>query len=52
MLFYDLGSLEEWTPPLFFTSMEGLHHTGPVLSGCLLDYNADPVAQANGASVG
>lgn len=54
MLLSDLGSIEEGSPPLF-SSVEGLPHTGPgpqdVLSGCLPDYNADPVAQASGATV-
>ena len=50
MLVYGLGSTVEHSLPLFFSSMEALHHTGPGLlgmpSGCLPDYKADPVAQA------
>ena len=52
MLVYGLGSIVEHSLPLFFSSMDTLHHTGLGLlgmpSGCLPDYKADPGAQASG----
>lgn len=51
MLVYDLGGSREPSPPLFFSSMEALHHAGPgpldMPSGCLPDSKSDLAAQAS-----